>query len=87
MQRILSGNQWVEPMETLLELVWAMVVLGLLVIGLWMTIDCATQVSIKGNTKRMWILIILLTGWIGVLINYLYQHPKRERSNKICAGL
>ena len=83
MQRLLSGNQWVDPMETLLELVWAMAVLGLLVIGLWMTIDCATQVSIKGNTKRMWILIILLTSWI----NYLYQHPQRERSHKICAGL
>ncbi|MCH2664628.1 hypothetical protein MK139_09815 [bacterium] len=87
MQRLLSGNQWVDPMETLLELMWAMAVLGLLVIGLWMTIDCATQESIKGNTKRMWSLIILLTGWIGVLINYLYQHPQRERSNKICAGL
>jgi hypothetical protein len=42
-----------------------------------MIIECATKESSQGNTKVIWILIIVLTHWIGALIYYFVRRPQR----------
>jgi hypothetical protein len=48
------------------------------VFWIWMIIDCATKESDTGNTKIVWILIILLGSFIGAGIYYCVRKPKRE---------
>ncbi len=44
---------------------------------IWMLIECLTKEPSKGNDKLIWILIIVLTHWIGALIYMLVRRPKR----------
>ena len=54
-------------------------VMGLLLLAfwIWMIIDCANNEPNKGNDKLIWILIIVLTGWLGAAIYYFVRRPKR----------
>jgi len=47
------------------------------VLWIWMIIDCATKEPSAGNEKLIWILIIVLTHWIGALIYLLVRRPAR----------
>jgi len=47
------------------------------ILWIWMIIDCATKEKSEGNDKLIWILIIVLTHWIGALIYLLVRRPKR----------
>ncbi|MDB6024696.1 MAG: hypothetical protein JWM68_919 [Verrucomicrobiales bacterium] len=44
---------------------------------IWALIDCATKEPDRGNDKIVWILVIVLTHWIGALIYLLVRRPKR----------
>lgn len=62
----------------------ALIMLLLLVLGIggtilwiWMIVDCATKEPSEGNEKLIWILIVVLTHWIGALIYLLVRRPKR----------
>jgi hypothetical protein len=44
----------------------------------WMIVDCATKEADTGNTKIVWILIILLGSFIGAGIYYCVRKPQRE---------
>ncbi|NER83987.1 MAG: hypothetical protein F6K42_31480, partial [Leptolyngbya sp. SIO1D8] len=37
-----------------------------------MLVDCALQESSQGNTKIVWILIIIFTSWIGAFAYFLF---------------
>jgi hypothetical protein len=52
-------------------------VLPLGIIWIMMIIDCATKEPSEGNDKLIWILIIVLTHWIGALIYLIVRRPKR----------
>lgn len=61
-----------------------LVIPGLLVVlgfafWVWVLIDCATKEATEGNTKLAWILIIVLTQWIGALLYFLIRRPERRR--------
>jgi len=43
---------------------------------LWMLIDVITRAPSEGNTKLIWILVVVFTGIIGALIYYFVQRPK-----------
>ncbi len=45
----------------------------------WMVIDCATKEPVAGNSKVVWILIILLGNVVGAGIYYCIRRPKRLR--------
>jgi uncharacterized membrane protein YphA (DoxX/SURF4 family) len=45
------------------------------VFWIYVFIDCTTQEM--GQDKLMWIVILLLTYWVGSLAYYFYQRPKR----------
>jgi nitrate reductase gamma subunit len=42
-----------------------------------MLIECATREPDTGNDKLIWILIIVLAGWLGALIYYFVRRPRR----------
>ncbi|MGG6239713.1 PLD nuclease N-terminal domain-containing protein [Nodosilinea sp. AN01ver1] len=46
---------------------------------IWMLVDCATQESNSGNTKVVWILIILFANGIGALIYFFFRRPQRRQ--------
>ena len=51
--------------------------LGGTILWIWMIVDCATKEPSEGNDKIIWILIIVLTHWIGALIYLLVRRPQR----------
>lgn len=46
---------------------------------IWMIIDCATNEPSEGNDKVVWILVVILAGWIGAAIYYFARRPERIR--------
>ena len=55
------------------------VLLGIVALAfwVWMLIDCVSNEPSEGNDKVVWILIIVLTGWIGGLVYYFVRRPQR----------
>ena len=47
------------------------------VFWIWMLVDCATKEKDQGNTKIIWILIIIFTHFIGGLLYLLIRRPQR----------
>ena len=63
--------------ELLIILIFFMFGIGGTILWIWMIVDCATNEPSEGNDKLIWILIIVLTHWIGALIYLLVRRPKR----------
>ena len=53
--------------------------LPLTIFWIWALIDCAMKETDQGNTKVVWILIIIFTHWIGALVYLLARRPQRVR--------
>lgn len=66
----------------LLFLVGGTLSLALIGFWIWMLVDCASKEPDQGNTKVVWILVIVLTGWVGALIYYFVRRPERIRENQ-----
>ena len=45
---------------------------------IWALVDCATKEANEGNTKLVWIGIILVANWIGALIYLIVRRPQRK---------
>ena len=58
-------------------LVAGMVLLFGSIFWVWMLVDCATKESDLGNTKIVWLLIILFTHMIGALLYFFVRRPER----------
>jgi len=54
----------------------AVVALAALAFTIWMLIDAIKRVPSEGNTKLIWILVIIFTGVIGSAIYFFVQRPK-----------
>lgn len=54
-----------------------LVVIALFVLWIRMLIECATKEPDTGNTKIVWILVILLAHFIGAAIYYFVRRPQR----------
>ena len=61
----------------LFALVFLVFGIGGTVLWIWMIVDCATKEPSEGNDKLVWILVIVLTHWIGALIYLFARRPKR----------
>jgi hypothetical protein len=55
------------------------IAMGFLALWIWMLVDCAVNEPSEGNDKVVWILIIVLTNWIGALIYLFVRRPERIR--------
>lgn len=47
---------------------------------IWMIIDCATNEPSEGSDKIVWLLVIVLLGWLGALIYFFARRPARIRT-------
>ncbi len=47
------------------------------VLWIWMLIEVLTRETEEGNTRLVWVLVIVLTGWIGGLIYLFVRRPER----------
>ena len=47
---------------------------------IWAIVDCATKepAGAPGDPRVMWLLIVVLAGWIGALIYVLVRRPQRK---------
>jgi hypothetical protein len=61
-----------------LALLFIPLVAAALVFWIWMVIDCATQEPDSGNTKIVWIIIIVFMQIIGALIYFFVRRPQRR---------
>ncbi len=58
-----------------------LVILALLlgiVFWVWMLVHCATNQSLKGKEKTVWVVIIALTTWLGALLYFFIRRPQRS---------
>ncbi|MEA5449551.1 ATP-dependent metallopeptidase FtsH/Yme1/Tma family protein [Leptolyngbya sp. CCNP1308] len=76
----------VAPQSTQFDLqaiVFPLIIVFLILLGflfwLWVLIDCATHESSAGNTKIVWVLIILFANGIGALVYFFFRRPQRRR--------
>lgn len=72
-----SGNVLSRILSTLL--IPGVILLLMQGFWLWMLIDCAIQEAPEGNTKIVWIIIILLINFVGALIYFWVRRPQRLR--------
>ncbi len=74
----MNASPVVAPLVMILPLLLFLVV-GVVgtILWIWMIVDCATKEKSEENDKLIWILIIVLTHWIGALIYLLVRRPKR----------
>ena len=56
-----------------------LLVVALIVMALWawMLVDCVTRESDQGNTKLIWVLIILFGNFVGALMYLFVRRPQR----------
>jgi hypothetical protein len=53
--------------------------LGLMGFWIWMLVEAATKEPAEEPNKIVWVLVVVLTGWIGALIYFLARRPERKR--------
>jgi hypothetical protein len=49
------------------------------VFWVWMLVDCAMHEPSTGNDKLIWIIVIVLTHFIGALIYFFARRPQRKQ--------
>lgn len=47
------------------------------VLWVWMLADCLKKETDEGNTRLIWVIVIIFTYIIGALLYYLMRRPKR----------
>ncbi|MEX0774892.1 MAG: PLD nuclease N-terminal domain-containing protein [Phycisphaeraceae bacterium] len=45
---------------------------------IWMLVDCLTKMPSEGNDKVIWVLVIVLTHWVGALIYFFVVKQPRD---------
>lgn len=64
------------PMFILLPII-AVLGLAATAFWIWMIVDCVSKEPSEGNDKIIWLLVIILLGWIGGLVYLIARRPKR----------
>jgi hypothetical protein len=72
-----EGKEGMSVLPLLMFLAFFVLGIGGTILWVWMIVDCATKEKSDGNEKLIWILVILLTHWIGALIYLLMRRPQR----------
>jgi hypothetical protein len=69
------------------EIVMVGLVLGVMTLGLalfgfwvWMLVDCVRNQSISGNERVVWVLVIVLTHFLGALIYFFAGRTSRAHA-------
>lgn len=67
--------------ELVLIVVILTITLGGMGLWIWMMVDCLTNEPATGNDRLVWILVIVLGGWIGALVYLLVRRPRRLKGS------
>ena len=62
------------------SLVMGTVSIGGTVLWIWMLVDVLQKEVDEQNTKLIWVLVIVLAGWIGALIYLFVRRPERVKT-------
>ena len=57
---------------------WFSIVVGLMVLWIWVLIDCIKNESTEGNERIVWVVVIAVTHWVGALIYLIVRRPQRK---------
>ncbi len=49
------------------------------VLWIWMLVEVLTRETDEGNTRLIWVLVIIFTHWLGALIYIIVRRPERVR--------
>lgn len=66
-------------LPVLIFLIIGTVSLAMLAFWIWMLIDCIKHEPDEGNTKLVWVLVIIFTQLLGAIIYYFVQRRERLR--------
>ena len=58
-------------------MVMLLIQIPLLILWVWMLVDCVKNEPSEGNDKVVWILVLVFTGIIGAAIYYFVRRPQR----------
>ena len=58
--------------------IWLSIVVSLTVLWIWVLIDCIKNESTEGNERIVWVVVIVVTHWIGALIYLIARRPQRK---------
>jgi hypothetical protein len=72
---MLDIQRWGPPEEFVL--LFLLVALVGSVFWVRALVDCATKESNEGNTKVVWIMIIVFTNLVGAVVYWLVRRPQR----------
>ena len=53
--------------------------IGALAFWIWMIVEVATKEPTEDKDRLMWLLIVVLVGWIGALIYFFARRPQRKK--------
>lgn len=70
---------YVSPFFLLFGCIFGLIGILGTIFWIWMIVDCATNEPAEGNDKVIWILVIVLTHFIGAAIYYFVRRPERKR--------
>lgn len=59
---------WWLPFGLSFAGIWIIVSLIVLIFWIWMIVDCIKRRFVKDGEKVLWIIIIIIGGWIGALV-------------------
>lgn len=48
-----------------------------LAFAIWMLVDCIQYETSDGNTKTIWLLVIILSQWVGALVYFFVRRMPR----------
>ena len=71
-----------SPAEILFVLIWIGTGALTTAFWIWMLIDCAKNEPRKGNDRIVWVLIIVISHFLGALIYYFARRPERIRAQR-----
>jgi prolipoprotein diacylglyceryltransferase len=60
-----------------LLLIFGLMYLVSLALWVWMLADCLKKETEEGNTRLIWVIVIVFTYIIGAFLYYLIRRPKR----------
>lgn len=63
----------------LFVLIIVAIAIGATIFWIWTILDCVTKEPSEGNEKIVWLLLIILTHFVGAAIYYLVRRPQRIR--------
>jgi hypothetical protein len=70
----------------ILALAIALVAFFGFIFWLWMLVECVTKESDQGNTKIVWVIIIIFTNLVGAVLYFLIQRPKHYVEEDLPSG-